>query len=77
MAGIGSTSSISLSSSAEYPFQSAFIKLKRRVKGIVCCTMTGWALTQIGRCWVCGIGSMIDFIHMLPMLPDSILRSGL
>ena len=38
LAGIGSTSSVSLSSSAEYPFQSAFIKLKRRLKGIVCGT---------------------------------------
>ena len=56
LAGIGSTSSISLPSYAVYPFQSAFIKLKRRLKGIVCGTMTRWALTQIGRCWVCGIG---------------------
>ena len=74
--GIGSTSSISLSGSAEYPFQSAFIKLKRRLKGIVCGTMTGWALTQIGRCWVCGIGSMID-LHLFAMLPDAKMRSGL
>ena len=74
---IGSTSSISLSSSAEYPFQSAFIKLKRRLKGIVCSTMTGCALTQIGRCWVCGIGSMIDFLHRFAMLPDAKMRSGL
>ena len=56
---------------AEYPFQSAFIMLKRRLKGIVCGTMTGWALTQIGWCWVCGIGSMIDFLHMFAMLPDA------
>ena len=77
LAGIGSASSISLLSSAEYPFQSAFIKLKRRLKGIVCGTMTGWALTHIGRCWVCGIESMIDFLHMFAMLPDAMMRSGL
>ena len=71
LAGIGSTSSLSLLSSAEYPFQSAFIKLKCRLKGIVCGTMTGWALTQDGRCWVCGIGSMIDFLHMFAVLPDA------
>ena len=77
LAGIGSTSSISLSSSAEYPFQSAFIKLNRSLKCIVCGTMTGCALTQIGRCWVCGIGSMIDFLHMFAMLPDAKMRSVL
>ena len=74
---VGSTSSISLSSFAEYPFQSAFIQLKRRLKCIVCGTMTGWALTQIGRCWVCVIGSMIDFLHMFAMVPDAKMRSGL
>ena len=60
-------SSISLLSSAEYPFQFAFIKLKCRLKVIVCITMTEWALTQIG---VCGIGSMIDFLHMFAILPE-------
>ena len=60
-----------------YPFQSAFIKLKRRLKGIVCGTMTGWALTHIERCWVCGIGSMIDFLHMFAMLPDAKMTSFL
>ena len=77
LAGIGSTSSISLSSSAEYPFQSGYMKLKRRLKGIVCGTMTGWALTQLGRCWVCRLVSMIDFLHMRAMLPDANMRSGL
>ena len=69
--------SISLSSSAKYPFQSAFMKLKRCLKGIVCGNITGLALTQIGRCWVCGIGSMIDFLHMFAMIPDAKMRSGL
>ena len=36
LAGIGSTSSISLSGSSEYSFQFVFIKLKRRLKDIVC-----------------------------------------
>ena len=49
LAGIGSMSSISLSSFAEYPFQSAFIRLKRRLKGIGCGTRTGCALTQLER----------------------------
>ena len=53
------------------------IKLKRRLNGIVCGAMTGWALTQIGRCWVCGIRSMIDFLHMFAMLPDAKMRAGL
>ena len=66
--------SISLSSSAEYPFKSAFIKLKSRLKDIVCGTMTGWALTQIGRCWVCGIGPTINLLHMFAMLSDANMR---
>ena len=68
---------ISLWNSAAYPFQSAFKKLKRRLKGIDCDTMTGWALTPIMRCWVCVIGSMINFLHMFAMLPDAKKRSGL
>ena len=47
LAGIGSTTSVSLSSSAEYPFQSAFIKLK----GIVCGTSLLEA--QTGRLMAC------------------------
>ena len=68
---------ITLSSYAEYPFQSAFIKLKRYLKGIVGNTMTGWPLTQIRRCWVCGIRSMIYFLHLFAMLPGAHMRSGL
>ena len=71
MAGIGSTSSISLSSSADYPFQSAFIKLKRRLKGLVCGTMTGCALNTDHA--VLGVRDrvMIEFLHMFAMVPDA------
>ena len=31
----------------------------------------------IGRCWVWGIGSRIDFPHMFPMLVEAKMRSGL
>ena len=55
----------------------SFIKLKRRLKGIVCGTLTWWAVTQIGRCWVCGIGPMIDFLHKFAMLPGAKVKSGL
>ena len=44
-----------------------------RLNGIVCGTMTGWALTQIGKCW---IGPMIDFLHIFAMLPDTKMRYG-
>ena len=72
-----STSLIRLSSYVEYPFQSAFIRLKRRLKGIGCCTIIGWTLTQIGRCCVFGIGSMIDFLHICLMPEDEKIKSGL
>ena len=50
---------------------------KHRLKGIICGTMTGWALTPIGRCWVSGIGTMIDFFHKFAMLSDTKMRYGL
>ena len=64
LAEMGSTSSIRLLSSVEF----AFIRLKRRLKGIGCGSITGWTITQIGRWCVCGIGFIINFLHIIAML---------
>ena len=72
--GVGSTSSISLSSFVEYSFQSAFIILKRFLNVEGCATIKSFTCTQ----WcVCGIGSMTDFSHMSTMLEDANMWSGL
>ena len=51
--------------------------LKRFLNGVGCGTITGFTVTHIGRCWVCGMGSRIDLSHMFPMLVEAKMRSGL
>ena len=51
-------SSMSLLSSVEYPFQSAFLVLKRLLNGVACVTAIGFTLTRIGE-GVLYIGSKI------------------
>ena len=72
--GVRSTSSIRLSSSVEYPFQSDFLRLKRLLNVAGCATICGLASTPIRRCCVCGIGSMTDFLHMSEMLDYAKIR---
>ena len=61
---MASTSSILLSRSAENPSQSAFFRLKRLLNVVGCATITGFTLTQIGRCCVWGVGLRTDFSHI-------------
>ena len=61
---MGSRSSMSLSSSVEYLFQSAFLKFKRLLNGDGCGTTTRFTVTKIERCCVWGMGSIIDFSHI-------------
>ena len=55
----------------------AFLMLKRLLNGVDCGTITGWTVTQIGRCCVRGIGSRTDFSHISEMFEDTKMRSGL
>ena len=74
---MASTSSILLSRSAENPSQFAFFRFKRLLNVVGCATITGFTLTQIGRCCVWGIGSRIDFSYIFEMFDDVNMRSGL
>ena len=74
---MASTSSILLSRSAENHSKSAFFRLKRLLNVVGCATITGFTLTQIGRCYVWGIGSRTDFSHIFEMFDDANMRSGL
>ena len=44
---------------------------------VTCATITGFILTQIGRCCVLEIGSRTDFSHLFEMFDDANMRSGL
>ena len=46
-----------VSNSVEKAFQLAFLKLKRRRKGVGVGVTAALIRMAIGRCWVCGIGS--------------------
>ena len=74
---IGSTSSMASSKSVEKSSHLAFLRLKRLLNGVGCGTITGWTVTQIGRCCVRGIGSRTDFSHISEMFEDTKMRSGL
>ena len=75
--GIGSTSSMVSSKSVEKASYLAFLMLKRLLNGVGCGTITGWTVTQIGRCCVRGIGTRTDFSHISEMFEDTKMRSGL
>ena len=49
------------SKSVEKSSHLAFLMLKRLLNGVGCGTITGWTVTQIGRCCVRGTGSRTDF----------------
>ena len=75
--GWHSTSSLLLSRSAENPFQPAFFRLKRLLNVVGCATITGFTLTQIGRCCVWGILSKTAFSHLFEMFDNANMRSRL
>ena len=65
------------SKSIEKSSHLAFLGLKRLLNEVGCGTITGWTVTQIGRCCVRGIGSRTDFSHISEMFEDTKMRSGL
>ena len=48
-----------------------------KIRGVCCGTRSGFTVTHIGRCWLWGIGSRIDFLHMFLMFMEAKMRSGL
>ena len=69
---MASTSSILL---VENFSQSAFFRLKRLLNVVGCATITGFTLTQIGRCG--GFGSRTYFSHISELFDDENMLSGL
>ena len=65
------------SKSVEKSSHLAFLRLKCLLNGVGCGTITGWTVTQIGRCCVRGIGSITDFSHISEMFEDTKMRYGL
>ena len=65
------------SKSVEKSFHLAFLRLKHLLNGVGCGIITGWTVTQIGRCCVRGIESRTDFSHISEMFEDTKIRSGL
>ena len=57
-----------VSKSVEKAFQLAFLKLKRRRKGVGVGVTAALIIMAIGRCWVCGIGSSSALLLSDPML---------
>ena len=66
-----------VSKSVENAFQLAFLKLKRRRKGVGVGVTAALIRTAICRCWVCGIGSSTVWLLSDPMLLMTMERSGL
>ena len=66
-----------VSKSVEKAFQLAFLKLKRRRKGVVVGVTAALIRMAIGRCWVCGIGSSTALLLSDAMLLLTKERSGL
>ena len=77
VSGVGSISSIRMSTYDAYPLQFAFLRLSRLLNAVGRHTNTGFTVTKMGRCWVPGIGFRTYSIHMLIMLEDAKMRSGL
>ena len=63
--------------SVEKAFQLAFLKLKRRRKGVGIGVTAALIRMAIGRYWVCGIGSSTALLLSDPMLLLTKERSGL
>ena len=66
-----------VSNSVEKAFQLAFLKLKRRRKGVGVGVTAALIRMAIGRCWVCGIGSSTALLLSDAMLLLTKERSGL
>ena len=66
-----------VSKSMEKAFQLAFLKLKRRRKGVGVDVTAALIRMAIGRCWVCGIGSSTALLLSDAMLLLTKERSGL
>ena len=66
-----------VSKSVEKAFQLAFLKLKRRRKGVGVDVTAALIRMAIGRCWVCGIGSNTALLLSDAMLLLTKERSGL
>ena len=66
-----------VSKSVEKSFQLAFLKLKRRRKGVGVGVTAALIRMAIGRCCVCGIGSSTALLLSDPMLLLTKERSGL
>ena len=58
-------------------FQSAFLKLKRRLKGILVGVMIDLIATPIGRCCEFGIGLQTSSLQFGDTVSDTKHRSGL
>ena len=63
--------------SVEKAFQLAFLKLKRRRKGVGIGVTAALIRMAIGRYWVCGIGSSTALLLSDPMLLLTKEKSGL
>ena len=70
-------SDMRVSKSVEKASQLAFLKLKRRRKGVGVGVTAALIRMAIGRCWVCGIGSSTALLLIDPMLLLTKERSGL
>ena len=66
-----------VSNSDEKAFQLAFLKLKRRRKGVGVGVTAALIRMAIGRCWACGIGSSTALLLSDAMLLLTKERSGL
>ncbi len=66
-----------VSKSVEKAFQLAFLKLKRRRKGVGVGVTAALIRIAIVRCWVCGIGSSTALLLSDAMLLLTKERSGL
>ena len=66
-----------VSKSVEKAFQLAFLKLKRRRKGVGIGVTAALIRMTIGRCWVCGIGSSTALLLSDAMMLLKKERSGL
>ena len=71
------TSSMVALNSVENRSQLVFLRLKHLLDMVNCDTVTGFTVTHIGRCYVCGMGSSTYFSHISQMFEDMKMRSGI
>ena len=68
------TYSMAASNSVENKSQLDFFMLKRLLDVMGCGTITGFTVTQIGRCYVRMMESRTDFSHISEMFDDTKMR---